>query len=288
VNPLTLIDLLGRSHFQVGLGVGVVGSVMTLVLWRDLRRPIPIWGTLVSLAVVLGAALLMPDWVAPAIGVILLLAGGELLNRVPILGALVLVGAATVLALLPIVPDRVWIRTGTAAFVLAGGWAIQRVDRSLGETGIPILMIAATVFGIWATVPETEHARILVGAVAGTFLLGWPKAIARIGSNGAYALAGVMAWSIAIGGAERTGSIIGAWATLGVFFAAPLIRPGVVPKRWPVLAVHVVTVLLASRVAGLQEGGTTAAAIAIPVLIAALVVIYHLVEPSRAPDQPTA
>lgn len=266
MNPATLIDLIGQPEFQAGLGWGVVGALILLVARRR-------GGIAPCLGIVVAGASVYPafqyadiDPLLP-VGIALLAAGGSWIRRFPLFAVpMILAGAAALLRETSL-PDPLWVRIGSIVFTLGGGWVIGSIDRDAAETGLPTVMATGTAFGVWATVPDTEMASVVIGALVATVLTAWPKARARIGQAGGYALAGTIAAAIALGGGARLGSIVGGWATLGLFTAAPALKGFVSRYRWWAVAVHAVLVILASRVAGFQDSPWAAAAIAIPVLV---------------------
>lgn len=116
------------------------------------------------------------------------------------------------------------------------------------------LLLLITLFGVFATVPDTELAIIALAAAVPIAM------VAQVRAGGAASLAIVVVIA-ASGGVPRTASLVGALGCLGV-----LALPDEDGPWWARLAVHAGVVFLASRVAGL---GTD-------VLIAALIVAAAL------------
>jgi hypothetical protein len=89
-----------------------------------------------------------------------------------------------------------------------------------------------------------------------------------VGVVGAVAVAGLLAWTVAAGGAGRPGSVVGGLLCLGVLVVEPLARL-LDPRRrsalargpvaWTALGAHLVLVAVAARVVG--RAGTVAAAL---------------------------
>jgi hypothetical protein len=123
-------------------------------------------------------------------------------------------------------------------------------------------MMAITAFGIWVTVPETEHARVFLGVAIPMALATMRPVRARISTAGAFALAGLLVWVVAVGGEARPASIIGGWASLGALAILPLVRQGaaalVERRQLVVIGIHVVFVVIASRLIGLWESAVFA------------------------------
>jgi hypothetical protein len=138
---------------------------------------------------------------------------------------------------------------------------------------------------MYACVPETKHAVVLLGAAVPLPLLGWPVPLARLGRAGSYGFTAITLWTAATDGAARPSALIGAVACLGLLVAEPVARTianrrsplDVFPLRWPawlwavpVAIVHFGLVFLGSRVAGLRPTATDALAV---VLAEAIVVV---------------
>lgn len=111
---------------------------------------------------------------------------------------------------------------------------------------------------------------------------------ARIYGPGAFALSGLAIWVVARGGEPRPASIIGGWACLAILVAFPLLvrlRPWST-KMWIVVVAHAFTVLLASRVIGLQDSlGVALAGVSILVIVLAVVGLFLSPRPE---DDPTS
>ena len=95
------------------------------------------------------------------------------------------------------------------------------------------------------------------------------------GAAGSAAVAAVLVWTVATGGAGRPGSVVGGLACLGLLAVEPAVRL-LDPRRrspldplegrpglaWTALAVQLVLVAVAARVAGRPEGAATALVLA--------------------------
>jgi hypothetical protein len=288
MNPLTLSEMLTTEEFQAGLGWGVIGlAAMTILARRPFPRPW--WGGITAAAVALAAQAVGGAPLGMTAALPLLYAGGELMYRSRGIGRkgfgwiLILAGSALVTFTTGIDEDW-WLVTGTLLFISVGGWTMARVDQALGGSGAPVAMVAASVFGIWATVPETEIPRILLGASAGTFLAGWPLRRAQIGPGGSFAVAATMAWAIGIGGELRSASIAGAWATIGAFSFALVSKVPHSANTTALLVLHVVAVFFASRVAGLQQDAYWGLAIALVTLAVTILAAKAIVSSWAVPE----
>jgi hypothetical protein len=152
--------------------------------------------------------------------------------------------------------DQVWVRALNAIVILAAGAALTAWARRLPHHLIGP-MVAVSAFGIWATVPETEMARAMLGVTIPMAMATTRPTEARLFPAGAFAVSGLFAWVAASGGEARPASIIGGWACLGLLIILPYCRPDpsdlAESRPWVVFGIHAVVVLLASRVIGLWE-----------------------------------
>jgi hypothetical protein len=191
---------------------------------------------------------------------------------------------AGLLAHAPGVPSTGWVRALVVGGVAVGAMAAARTDASWGATGITPVLYVITAFGVFAAVPDTEEAAVLLGASVPAALCGWPLGRARLGPAGAAGVAALMVWVSAVGGRGRLPSIVGAVACLGLLATLPfgrwladrwLGRTGcagdpAVPPPVLVLAAQAATVAVASRVAGITSELRVAVPTAVGITIAAL------------------
>jgi len=160
--------------------------------------------------------------------------------------------------------------------------ALASFDRRWRELGLLPALLAVAAAGIWATVPDVEAALVLLGAAVPLALLGRPGPLAgrlpgaaAFGVAGSVAVAAVLVWTVASGGAARPGSVVGGLACLGLLAVEPVVRL-LDPRRrspldplerrpglaWAALAVQLVLAAVAARVAGRPERAATALALA--------------------------
>ncbi len=149
------------------------------------------------------------------------------------------------------------------------------------------VMLAMTVCGLVITVPDTERALVLLGAVAPVALLGPPLRLARLGPAGAAAV-GLVAWVAGLAWSARPGATIGALAAFGLFLAEPLGRhlaarrgrrssisllvASGLPGEITVIAIHGTLVIAGSRFAGLLQGVAAPLGVAVAILAVATLV----------------
>lgn len=288
-----LVDPLRFPELWVGSFAGVVAAVAGARVVRRTpgRGPAPIAGLLLAaaasvgvvvagtatLALVAGLALATGAWWLGhgAVGT----AAGP--GRWAVSAALLLGGLAVVTADAAELsaPGRVLVVAAGAATVLS----LLGFDRRSPHATVGPVLVALTAGGVYATIPDTEAARVLMGAAVPVAVLGWPARSATLG-GGATVLAGLLVWVVAAGGHVRPGAVVGAFACLGLLAADPaarLVSGGSLLDRLPrspagtvaLLVAQTVVVLVAARVAGPHQSASDAAAVAVPLLAAAVGVL---------------
>ena len=166
-------------------------------------------------------------------------------------------------------------------------------DQFHRRRGFGPALILVTALGIYVTVPDTEGARVLVGATLPLIALVLPRPAATLGGAGVALLVGIMLSITAAEGAPRPGSIVGAIAGFGFLVVEPIARR-VLPElkgrdghdpqghlRNTIVAVGLQSIIVAwtCRVAGLSVGATRATLISGVGLVAALFLAPRLPRP---------
>jgi hypothetical protein len=298
ISATVLHEVVSRKEFHVGLHWGlalaaVVAVAGGLSLWV-FKRPAPIAGLIVPLAFANG----VKHWVAlPANvteGLVLLALAGLISGLLAswwkpfaLAGVVLAIPGAALLTSNSGLPNVGWVGPLVIATTVFGGAAVADFDRRYAKRGWPVVMLAVSVAGVYFTVPDTERALVLLGASVPLVLLGWPFALASLGSVGAYPAVGALAWTAAFEGRGRHTAIIGGVACLGLFVAEPLarlvqgLRPTALealPKTWwmaiPVAVVHLALVFVASRIAGLRTEVSQAVLISAMGLVSAVAVLW--------------
>ena len=248
----SILDLLGDGGFRVGVICGAVAAfVAAVVALRDGGGPArhPWAGLAFAGASVAGLAqrsLAEGDLLA---GLVVLALGAVLAERLPV-GRSVSDLQRRAIEVALSLPGAVlvawsadgrgpgWVPPALVAVVVVGGALLADVDRraqlapvpdtpgplGLSATGLVPVLLAITVFGVWVTVPETEHVVVLAGVTLPVALLGWPRPLASLGPVGASLVTAVLAWTVAVDGAGRPGAVIGGFACLGVLAVEPATR----------------------------------------------------------------
>lgn len=289
----SLQDLLKNDAFHTAVLYGgiatLVAAVVALVLRGGPRRN-P-WGGL-AFAVAGLAALdhehMLPDDLPLAVAAV---AGGAFLValtcRWPMgFGGRVLLhvvatapGAVLVARVLDVsLPG--WIATLLVPVVALGGALVAEFGRHGNEEdgALGAALWGVTMFGVWVTVPETQHVVPLIGAAVPVALLGlpWPRSLASLGRVGAAAAVALLAWGIAVDGFNRNGAVVGAFACLGVLAIEPVVRrlADVDDFPWPVVvATHLGVVGVCSRVAGASDSATLAFAFSAAAYVAGAIAL---------------
>lgn len=293
----TLTDLLTRADFITGLIAGLFALGVLFALVRLEAGTFASWGLVLTLAGLVGIHFHIGRRLSLILALLVLGAGGWILDRVAsdpdrrilrVLAWVVIVVGGVLFSTRSGLPDIAWVRISAPfAVVLAGvtlrQWTDEEAEKYVGP------LFAITAFGIWTTVPSTESARVLLGAAI-PMAFGTLRPVgARIYGPGAFTLSGLAIWVVALGGEPRPASLIGGWTCLGILVVLPLllrVRPWLDIKMWVVVVAHAATVLLASRVIGLQDSrGLALAGVAILVIL--LAVIGLLLSP-RPEDIPTS
>jgi hypothetical protein len=260
-------DLVDSSGFLVALLTASGASLLSVVIARGRVRSVALGVAAVAAAFVgLGADDVFRGALVPAVALL-------------VVAALVLEGRPLVVQMAAVVP-------GGAVLVTYGapgtsGWARLVVlltvvvvcpVSTISDRRLPLLtfgLFAISALGVYATVPDTEQARVLVGALL-------PFAVVALAASrvsepaGPTAVAALLAWAALVGGVGRPGSVVGALGCFGVLALGPLTTRGGAVR---LVVVHVGVVLLASRVAGLRQSAWTALVILVPVIVLAAIVL---------------
>lgn len=290
----------------VGLALGLVAAIACLACWAWWRRnrpgtPAPVAGLALAAAGATGIAATATTRPAgimlPGLAV-LALAGASLdgareahpatrSRELAVAGCLWLAGAVLTgwsLAAELGVAAGVWV----AVAICVVGALLDDADRRRGGQGLALPLLAVTAAGIYATVPDVEAAEVVVAVALPMALLGWPFPLAwarparpppSLGTPGALATAGLLVWTVAAGGSERSGSVVGSLTCLGLLALEPLAHRLVrrrdpaavaVPTGpgwhlgWLALAVQAALATAAARVVGRPSSAAGALLLALP------------------------
>ncbi|MEO1063535.1 MAG: hypothetical protein AAFZ07_19130 [Actinomycetota bacterium] len=251
------IDRLSEAWLPAG-ALGAAAAIVLAALW--LRQPVGDWPFVGGLLLGVAAGADDPPTglaVGCCAAVAIELTGRRLGDRavdrigragVAVAAALVIAGVGR--SLVPVL-------AGAALVAVA---AIADLDER--RPGLFPVLLAITVAGTWATVPDTEEATALLGAAIVVALVSVRARLRAERVGTVLALVAVLA-TIGFGGVARDGAVVGATVALLSLAAAPLV------ERWtshraPTLAVvlvHVAVVAVATRIGGVRTAAAPAAVI---------------------------
>ncbi len=284
----SVLDALRAPAFADGLRPGLIALAVGLIAalaWRatgESAHP-PVVGLLLGAAVLFGLSSTgwLPDGLVvglSALGIAGLVA--EVNRTRPLVLAVLAVPGAWVVVAQGGLVEVGWVQLLVGAAIVAGSVALADLDARWADEGAGPVLVAVTAAAIWATVPETQQALVLLGASVPLCLLGWPRVAGALGAGGSCVVVGLLAWTGAVGGATRLSSVIGAIGCLGLLLVEPLwhrlagVPDGPLDRLWGrwwavlVLAfLHLAVALTAGTYAGQQRtiavaGWITATALA--------------------------
>jgi hypothetical protein len=266
--------LVDTPQFHAGLVAGAIATIAVIAIARATPRRLPLAGCSFAAATLIGlwhsgnVAAHQPLPVTVVVGAVVAFVLVEIAARVdappPLIALAAMPGALVTAGAL--VGDPGWIRIVVAVSAAVGTACVADVDAADTATLGPALW-CVTVAGVYWTVPDTEAARVAVGAALPLVASGWPGRFARIGAGGAAASVCVLAWIVGEGGRGRPGAVVGGVASLGIFLYEPIVRRvgrrGIAVSGDPLTVAFIVVVQLAcvgaaSRWAGLAEEARTA------------------------------
>jgi hypothetical protein len=260
-------DLLADEGFRTGLRFGLLAVAAVAVVALIGRRPRPWAGVAFVVAGVLALddAFTVTDEMLIALAV--LAVGGFLAMRFPPpVWAVAAAPGAVLFTRSTELDEPGWAFATILAATLVGGLLMADFDKSFARTGLPPVLLAISLLGVYVTTPETQHAILLTGAALPLFLLGWPRPLASLGVGGSFAATALVSWTVVLDGSFRPSSVVGGLTCLGMFAIEPVVRRvlGVTEVRqvlW-VAGLHLVVVGACSRVAGLRSSTTQALVLA--------------------------
>src|SRR5262249_3600298 len=143
---------------------------------------------------------------------------------------------AAVLALTLHPPVPSW--AGVVCFVAIGVAVPGAIAVDAATPRVLPVLLAGTAIGMWATTPDTEHTRVLVGPLLRVVLLFLDGRL-RSGAGGSAAIVGMMTWAAVVDGYPRHGAIVGALACFGAVVLLPLVGRARVGMTWFPLALTI-------------------------------------------------
>ena len=283
----TVLELFVTPEFIGGLITGAAALLFCLVV--GIGRTGPGWGLAVAAATFTAVYATFGRRLGLTAGLLILLAGGWLLERslregarndLPLAWALI-IGGAVLSTIRGGLGESSWVQLATPGFIIAFGYSLG-AWRHMTHHNLLGPLFAITAFGIWVTVPETSTARILLAVALVLAVATTRRVDMRISTAGAFVVAATVAWIGADGGAARPGAIVGAWGAAGLLLILPWFgRTESSIPGWLVVGLHTTVVLLSARVFGLWESAPVAAVGVVAAFLAAGAFLFLLL-PMRA------
>ena len=220
-------DLFGGGELWVGVVTSAAASAVYLI---GARRDVPVvgWGAALAAALVVGMAVVAGLPLLLVAGIAALAAAGRAPTH---RGRAVagLPGAALVAA--SIRHDAAaWIPWFVAVAVVVVGWALADASRRRHRPGTTGVLLALSAAGVYLTTPDTELARVVLGATVPLALAGLRARTALLAPPGALVIAGLLLWSMATEARGRPPSLLAATGCFGLLLAEPLARAAL--RRW--------------------------------------------------------
>lgn len=279
------MSILTSPELLIGASVALLLSWLARVTGLSSR----LGGTAAVVAASLGL-LFSGSATVPVIGSVAgLWLGGLIWGRAKWLGWIVIAVSAAALGVAEAFPARPLFQVAFVGYVMLAGFLLRDFEGRRGSAGA---FFAITALGVFLTVPSPNEAVAVLGGSAAFLVL------PRIGGTASSSLIGLLAWASVIGGIERTGSVVGALACIGLLLVEPLsyrlsrtwprllIGPPVLSRRL-LIAVHALSVMICSRIAGFQEKSEPALILAVLGLASAWLLLTDLLPGSdMAEDGP--
>lgn len=191
--------------------------------------------------------------------------------RHPVVGA---IGTALVGAFVATVAWRrefMWPVAGSALVTTAVLWRPERFERADQRTVGVLLALGAA--GIWASVPDTEVARALLGATVSVGGMAIATGRRLLERHTLAAFAGLAAWATMFGGSGRAVSVFGGWCCVALLAALEL-PPLAETPRWAWVTAQVVTVAVGARFVAVAGSGGEAVTVAAGVILLAVALVF--------------
>jgi hypothetical protein len=280
--------LFGDDGFQLALVYSAGLAVIALVLAHSVRVRVG-FATVAVVATLLAfhEQYRLPDRLVIGVGLLAVAGACASFIRPAFLRCFAAIPGAAFVALSLVGVPR-WVKGVVFVAIVVGAPLLAASDRRAPRVAPPLFLV--TVAGVYACVPDTEFARILVGAFLAAAFLAFDPDLRAVAA-GASAAAGVIMWDAGQEGWARPGAVIGAVACMGALLLIPMFARRLVltnpwsASAWWVAAVHVGLVLWCSRVAGFRHSAWVAAVLVVPAYVVAagaLMLLRRVRTPPRA------
>ena len=271
-----VVEAVSSLEFHVGLLAGAVAVGAVALVPPARRQPV----TVVTGALAVALALSMIDARWAAAGVLCLAAAVPLRDRTP-RNSLVALGTLGLALSAPSPTAGLFL---AAAIVVAAPTFADVV--SARGSALTAALLAVSLAGIWAAVPDTEEILLVSGTLALPLLVTMAGGLDRLELTwrlpASFSIVGPVVWAAVHGGRGRPGSMVGGVACLGLLLLEPAARriaraPS--SNRTPatlvvmLLAVQVAVVATAARIAAAHTAVGPAALVSAAALMAGTAVI---------------
>ena len=263
----TLLSLLGDRWFLSGLGLAAIVLAVGLA-----ARSGHAWTGAAALLLGVGGATFITDMFEPLsmVSAAGLAVAAATLAR-PVISEVstaVIVYVISDSAWRPQIPWPVWAMTGVAT---AAMWGPRRFAR--GDQRAVAVIVGGAAAAIWASVPDTEGPRALLGAALAVCLMALVGERPVLTGPAIGAFVGLASWATMYGGGGRPVSVFGAWcgmALLSVIGTKSLER---VPLAAWVVA-ELIMVVTGSQLVAVSGSGAAALGISLVAFAVAGVVLF--------------
>jgi hypothetical protein len=251
-------------------------------------------GIALSAAVVIGCAVVREAVAPPTLAIVglgvLAVAGtvaGAVAPRLPgklIVGMVLAAPGAGLVALSGRFDHPWWLGATAAAAIVVAAPLVADADRRWGrwgseKGGTPVAFAIASV-GVFACVPDTEEAWVLLVVAVVAAVISVVTPWRTLGASGSFACTGVLVWVAAFDARGRPAAVIGAVTALGLLVWEPIgarlrgARLGKhrVHSRVALVLAHAALAAYASRVVGLERSVWSAVAFAVPAVVVGITV----------------
>ena len=244
-------------------------------------------GIALSAAVVVGSAVARDAVAPPTLAIVgfgVLAVAGAVSPSKLIVGMMLAAPGAGLVALSGRFDHPWWLGATAAAAIVVAAPLVADADRRWGrwgseKGGTPVAFAIASV-GVFACVPDTEEAWVLLAVAVVAAVISVLTPWRTLGASGSFACTGVLVWVAAFDARGRPAAVIGAVAALGLLVWEPIgarlrgARLGEhrVHSRVALVLAQAALAAYASRVVGLERSVWSAVALAVPAVVVGIAV----------------
>jgi hypothetical protein len=167
-------------------------------------------------------------------------------------------------------PNIGWPVIASAGVATAAAWGPRRFERA--DQRIVAVIVGGAAASIWASVPDTEAPRALLGAALAVCLAALLGERPFLSGPAIGAFVGLATWASLYGGGPRPASVFGGWCGM-VLLGLVGIRAFERTKLWAWIAAELVLVATGSQVIALAGSGLAALGMSVVALAVAWVLL---------------